>query len=88
MKAVKSGESDNGVQVGTFQNCLDNYRQNHPEDDQALLEYLVGNHLIPGQTVTVKETAATRGVITLDCDGNEVVFSYDVAAKIRVYPAD
>ncbi|MDP6452010.1 MAG: metal-dependent transcriptional regulator [SAR202 cluster bacterium] len=59
-----------------------------PEDDQALLEYLVGNHLIPGQTVTVKETAATRGVITLDCDGNEVVFSYDVAAKIRVYPAD
>ena len=59
-----------------------------PEDDQALLEYLVGNHLIPGQAVTVKETAATRGVITLDCDGNEVVFSYDVAAKIRVFPGD
>ncbi|HIC24740.1 MAG TPA: metal-dependent transcriptional regulator, partial [Gammaproteobacteria bacterium] len=36
-----------------------------PEDDQALLEYLVGNKLVPGQLVTVKETAVTRGVVTL-----------------------
>jgi DtxR family Mn-dependent transcriptional regulator len=59
-----------------------------PEDDQSLLEYLVGNRLIPGQAVTVKETAVTRGVITLECDDDEVVFSYDIAAKIRVCPAD
>lgn len=59
-----------------------------PEDDQDLLEYLVLNRLIPGQAVTVKETAMTRGVITLECDDGEVVFSYDVAAKIRVCPAD
>ena len=59
-----------------------------PEDDQALLEYLVGNRFVPGQAVTVKETAVTRGVITLDCDDDEVVFSYDVAAKIRACPAE
>jgi DtxR family Mn-dependent transcriptional regulator len=59
-----------------------------PEDDQSLLEYLVGNRLIPGQAVTIKETAVTRGVITLERDDDEVVFSYDIAAKIRVCPAD
>lgn len=57
-----------------------------PEDDQALLEYLVSNKLVPGQTVVVKETAVSRGVMTLLCEDKEVVFSYDVAAKIRVYP--
>lgn len=55
-----------------------------PEDDQALLKYLVDNSLVPGQAVTVKDAAVTRGVITLQCDGVDVVFSYDVAAKIRV----
>ena len=59
-----------------------------PEDDHALLEYLVGNKLVPGQLVTVKETAVTRGVVTLDCEGGEVVFSYDVAAKIWICPAE
>ena len=59
-----------------------------PEDDQALLEYLVVNKLVPGQLVTVKETAVTRGVVTLDCEGGEVVFSYDVAAKIWICPAE
>ena len=58
-----------------------------PEDDQELLEYLVENRLIPGQRISVKETAESRGVITLARDGAEVVFSYDVAAKIRAYPA-
>ena len=59
-----------------------------PEDDQALLEYLVANQLVPGRAVTVKEVARSRGIITLLCDGNEVVFSYDVAAKIRAYPGE
>lgn len=58
-----------------------------PEDDQELLEYFVDKGILPGQHVRVEETARTRGVITLDCEGEEVVFSYDVAAKIRVYPA-
>ena len=58
-----------------------------PEDDQALLEYLVASKLVPGQRVMVKEAAMPRGVIALLCDGNEVVFSYDVAAKIWAWPA-
>lgn len=57
-----------------------------PEDDQSLLEYFVENKLIPGQEVTIKESAVSRGIITLEYDGGEVVFSYDVAEKIRVYP--
>ncbi len=57
-----------------------------PEDDQALLEYFVEKNILPGQRVRVKETAETRGVITLDCGGDEVVFSYDIAARIRVFP--
>ena len=59
-----------------------------PEDDQALLKYLVDNSLVPGQLVTVKDAAVTRGVITLQCNGLDVVFSYDVAAKIRVRPQE
>ena len=58
-----------------------------PEDDQALLEYFVEKEILPGQRVLVKEAAETRGVITLDCGDGEVVFSYDIAAKIQVYPA-
>ncbi len=58
-----------------------------PEDDQALLEYFVEKGILPGQKVRVNEAAETRGVITLDCGESEVVFSYDIAAKIRVYPA-
>ena len=59
-----------------------------PEDNQPLLEYLVTHQLVPDQLVTVKETAVTQGVITLDCNDRIVVFSYDVAAKIRVSPVD
>ena len=57
-----------------------------PEDDQALLEYFVRNALVPGKNVSVKEVAMSRGVITLVNDGAEIVFSYDVASKIRAYP--
>ena len=59
-----------------------------PEDDQALLDYLVESEILPGREALVKEAAVTRGVITLDCGGEDIVFSYDVAAKIRVYPAE
>ena len=57
-----------------------------PEDDQSLLEYLVANKLVPGQHVAVKEATVSRGVITLHCEGKEIVFSYGVAAQIRVHP--
>ena len=56
-----------------------------PEDDQGLLSYFVEQDMVPGRAVDIKEAARTRGVITLECDGRELVFSYDVAAKIRVY---
>lgn len=59
---------------------------NVPEDDQGLLEYLVSHKLIPGQKVTVKEAAPARGVLTLQVDTEEVVFSYDVASTIMAYP--
>ena len=59
-----------------------------PEDDQALLTYFVEQGLIPGREVDVKEAARTRGVITIECDDTEIVFSYDVAGKIRVAPRE
>ena len=59
-----------------------------PEDDQDLLTYFVEQGLIPGREVDVKEAARTRGVITLSCDDTELVFSYDVAGKIRVAPRE
>ncbi len=58
-----------------------------PEDDQALLEYMVANALIPGAAFHVEEAAASRGVITLICDGSQLAFSYDVASKIWACPA-
>ena len=57
-----------------------------PEDDHALLTYFVEQNLVPGREVDVKEAARTRGVITLDGGEGDMVFSYDVAAKIRVSP--
>ena len=58
-----------------------------PEDDQSLLEYMVANMLIPGAAVRVEEAAASRGVITLHCNGSQLAFSYDVASKIWACPA-
>ena len=53
-----------------------------PEDDQALLEYLVPYGFIPGRSVKLTEAAAYRGVIKLECDGAEVVVGYEVAERI------
>ena len=55
-----------------------------PEDDQALLEYFVTNHLVPAEPVVVTEAARYRGVVRLDCHGNDVVVSYEVAERIWV----
>ncbi len=56
-----------------------------PEDDQPLLDYLVTNGLIPRGVIVVNEAAATRGVITLSCNGQGLTFSYAVSAKIWAY---
>ena len=57
-----------------------------PEDDHALLTYFVEQNLVPGREVDVREAARTRGVITLDGGDGDMVFSYDIAALIRVSP--
>ncbi len=59
-----------------------------PEDDQALLEYLVPYGFIPGRRVKVSEAAPYRGVIKLECDGDEVVVGYEVAERIWLRLAD
>lgn len=59
-----------------------------PEDDQALLEYLVPFGFIPGRSVKLTESAAYRGVIKLECNGAEVVVGYEVAERIWLRRAD
>lgn len=59
-----------------------------PEDDQALLEYLVPYGFIPGRGVKIIEAAPYRGVIRLECDGEEVVVGYEVAERIWLRHAD
>ena len=56
-----------------------------PEDDQSLLEYFVENGLVPGREVVVREVSTSRGVISLECGGNEIVFSYSVASLVWAY---
>ena len=55
-----------------------------PEDDQALLKYLVENGLVPGEQVVLVEIAPYRGVIRLLCGDNEVVVGSEVAERIFV----
>lgn len=55
-----------------------------PEDDQSLLEYFVSNNFVPGTEVIISEAAAYRGVVKLNCGGQDVVLSYDVADRIWV----
>ena len=55
-----------------------------PEDDEALLRYLVDSGIVPGQSVAVVEAAPYRGVVKVLCGENEVVVSYEVADRIWV----
>ena len=55
-----------------------------PEDDRTLLEYFVSNGLVPGNSVLVVEAAPYRGVIKLECNGNDVAVGYEVAERIWV----
>ena len=53
-----------------------------PEYDSDLLEFLVKSCLIPGHTVTIKEVAPFKGVITLQVEGQDVVIGYEAASQI------
>ena len=55
-----------------------------PEDDQALLKYLVENGVVPGEQVVLVEVAQYRGVIRLLCRDKEVVVGSEVAERIFV----
>ena len=57
-----------------------------PEDDQDLLEYFGDNDFLPDRSVIVKESSKSRGIITLECSGNELVFGYDISILIWLRP--
>ncbi len=44
-----------------------------------LLGLDIENRLAPGREVVVREASTSRGVISLECGGGEVVFSCSVA---------
>jgi DtxR family Mn-dependent transcriptional regulator len=58
-----------------------------PEEDEALVQFLVDHKILPGSRVLVKEAAAYRGVLTVECHGAEATMGYQVAGVIWVYPA-
>ncbi len=58
-----------------------------PEEDEALVQFLVDHQMLPGHRLLVKEAAAYRGVLTVECDGEEATMGYQVAGVIWVYPA-
>jgi len=55
-----------------------------PEEDTALLTYLVDQGLVPETTVTVDEVAPFNGPVTLRVGGATRAISREVAARIRV----
>ena len=58
-----------------------------PEDDEALLEYLVPFDFVPGRRVEIVEAAPYRGVIKVECGGAEIILGYEVAERIWLRPA-
>lgn len=55
-----------------------------PEEDQQLLEYLVGHNIVPGVTVELAEVAPYRGVLTLQVGDESAVLGLGVANRIWV----
>ena len=56
-----------------------------PEDDRELLEYFVVNGFLPGSNFSVTDCSIPRGIITLNCGGQELVFSLSISSLIWVY---
>lgn len=59
-----------------------------PEDDFELLGYFVDNSFLPGTTLELSDVSRSRGVITLQSEAHELVFSMDVSRLIWVRPCD
>ena len=57
-----------------------------PEDDQDLLKYFVDNFFLPDHQITITDSSLSRGVIELNCEGKELVFSVKIAGQIWVKP--
>jgi DtxR family Mn-dependent transcriptional regulator len=57
-----------------------------PEEDPDLLEYLVGNGLVPGVEVEILEYAPYRGVVVLKTADASPVLGADVVSRIWVCP--
>lgn len=58
--------------------------QRVPEEDAELLKYLDTYRMWPGAEITVTETAAFKGTVTLQVDSQDIVISTDTAAKIII----
>jgi DtxR family Mn-dependent transcriptional regulator len=58
-----------------------------PEEDRALLEYLVGQGLVPGAAVAIEQVAPFNGPLTLRVGGTIRAIGREVAARVRVRPA-
>jgi DtxR family Mn-dependent transcriptional regulator len=59
-----------------------------PEEDPDLLEYLVGNGLVPGVEVEILEYAPYRGVVVLKTADASPVLGADVVSRIWVCGMD
>ena len=57
-----------------------------PEDNQDLLTYFVEKGFIPDKSITIADSSVPRGIVTLECEGDELVFSTSVAKLIWVKP--
>ncbi len=57
-----------------------------PEDNQELLVYFVEKDFIPDKSIKIIDSSVPRGIVTLKCNGDELVFSTSVAKLIWVKP--
>ena len=57
-----------------------------PEDNQDLLAYFVEKGFIPDIAIKIIDSSVPRGIVTLQCDVEELVFSTSVAKLIWVKP--
>ena len=57
-----------------------------PEDNQDLLTYFVEKGFIPNTSIRIIDSSLPRGIVTLECSQDELVFSTMVAKLIWVRP--
>ena len=59
-----------------------------PEDNQDLLTYFVEKGFIPDKFIRIVDCSVPRGIVTLECDSEELVFSTSIAKLIWVKPRE